>query len=98
MVIEDPAQMVALDPTVAEANDITTVSVFEHPVAAIVSVKKYDVVLFGLTFGLELLSENPNGELAHEYLLPDTAEAPIVKGVKLEQIAVLAMVLAAGKG
>ena len=49
----------AFDTTVAVAKEITTVSVFEQPVAAIVSVKIYEVVFIGLTDGFEEVDENP---------------------------------------
>ena len=56
---------------------IFTESVFWHPVAAIVSVSVYMVVVTGLTDGLDVVSVNPEGLDVQLYLLPVTDAAPI---------------------
>ena len=51
---------------------------FEHPVALMVSTSTYVVFAVGLTVGLDEFELYPEGILAHEYVSPLTALAPIV--------------------
>ena len=61
--MDDPLQIVALDPAAAVGNGLTvTVTLFAlvHPVAVIVSVTVYVVVVVGLAVGLDTVVElNP---------------------------------------
>ena len=54
-----------------------TESDFEQPVAEIVSVSLYLVVVDGATEGFADAELNPGGEEVHEYVFPLTAVEPI---------------------
>jgi hypothetical protein len=98
--MEFPVQIGALAITVAAGKGLTvtvTELVLKQPVAVIVSVRVYIVVVEGETVGLEDVEVNPAGELVHEYVLPATAVAPIDNDVPLH-IVVLEIVVADGKG
>jgi hypothetical protein len=80
IVVEDPVQMVFAEPAAAVGKEFTvTVTELEltQPLE-LVSVTVYVVVVVGLTVGFADVELNPEGELAHEYVLPATAVAPIV--------------------
>lgn len=75
----------------ATGTEIVSESVRVHPVAIIVSLSIYRVVVVGLTEGFEEVEAKPDGKLVHEYLSPVTAAAPIEIELP-EQIALLAII------
>ena len=85
--LEPPIQIALLVPALAAGNGltvITTVPVFAQPVAVMVSVSVYVVLTFGETLGLETFEVKPAGEDVQEYVLPETAVAPIVVALPLQ--------------
>jgi hypothetical protein len=98
--VEPPVQMDLSAPAFAVGNGltvITTVSLLIHPVDVFVTVRKYEVVAFGLTEGLAVVFVNPLGEEVHEYVFPITEVAPIEVEVPL-QIVLSPPALAVGNG
>ena len=95
-----PIQSPVLAITLAAGNGFT-VMVTEldlvQPVASLVSVSVYMVVMVGLTVGLEDVDPKPEGLLVQEYEWPEIEVAPI--DIELpEQILLLAIVVAEGSG
>ena len=68
-------------PEITEAAGIDTVIITESDLEqpfVFVSVTVKEVVVVGLTVGFDMVETKPIGELAHRYLLPETADAPIL--------------------
>jgi len=76
---------------------IVTEFEFEQPLE-LVSVTVYVAVAAGDTDGLDIVELKPETVLAHEYVLPDTAAAPIVNAGTPAQIVDGDPAAAAGSG
>ena len=100
IIVLPPRQIILFVPVAATGNGLTvtvTELYFVHPVAVIVSVRVYVVVTVGDTVGFDVVEVNPIGFETHEYVLPDTAVAPIEVLTPI-QIALSPPVEASGKG
>src|SRR5665648_633089 len=87
-------------PATAAGNGLTvttTLWVFVHPVAVIVSTIEEGVVISGVTEGLAAVEANPTGAEVQLYVLPAMAPAPRVV-LAFKQIALSAPATAAGNG
>jgi hypothetical protein len=99
IVSEDPVHIAVSLITAAAGSGFTVMVTefdFTQPLLS-VSVSVYIVVVDGFTVGLAEVEVNPEGELLHEYVLFDTAVAPIALELPL-QMAVFEITAAAGSG